>query len=231
MSLITSHPMNPREHARTQTRHTNTHHRGCPRSASPAWRSRSCCEGSCWECWSSPPSLPRCRQPAGTCSCPASSAQRQSAAPCYSADRHTEERKLGETIIVYVTLEWKLLRNSNSLIREQGSTPNTEGRALQKKKLRRSITQNNISWVDFLKRGRLQRVQVECACVSYSRKTNAQLWIKRSDPPSKVNLQYLVRSPEGSSCLVFWFISWRKRYWKQLLSSPSLHISSSHTLG
>ena len=39
-------------------------------------------------------------------------------------------RKLGETITVYVALEWKVLRDSNSLIREQGSTTNTEGRAL-----------------------------------------------------------------------------------------------------
>lgn len=68
-----------------------THRHECLRSSSPAWRSRSCCAGSCWACWSSPPFLPHCLRPAGRCSYPASSAQKQTAGPCCSAATTQEE--------------------------------------------------------------------------------------------------------------------------------------------
>ena len=70
-----------------------THHRERLHSAFPAWRFQSCCAVSCWGCWSSPPSLPRCPKPAGRCSYPASSARRQTSEPWCSAE---ERRERGE---------------------------------------------------------------------------------------------------------------------------------------
>lgn len=81
----------PTQNDKTPLTHTHTHRHECLRSSSPAWRSRSCCAGSCWACWSSPPSLPRCLRPAGRCSYPASSARKQTAGPCCSAAATQEE--------------------------------------------------------------------------------------------------------------------------------------------